>query len=84
MSLTGPVQERLKKTNKLVKKAAKGTGAGEAPKEGTPLEGSAAKADKSSLSLKALLRGLSAKSAASNGGTREAASHSGRLATPLW
>ena len=81
LTLSGPAQERLKKTNKLVKKA-KGNGAGDAGKEGTPLEGSASKADRSSLSLKALLRGLSGKSNTSNGGTRDTVSHSGRAAIP--
>ncbi|CAL5222738.1 g5145 [Coccomyxa viridis] len=76
-TLPRATQERLKKTNKLVKKPSKSSGAGEAGKEGTPLEGSASKADKSATGLKALLRGLSGKSNASNGGTREAVSHSG-------
>ena len=74
------MQERLKKTNKLVKKPARSSGAGDAGKEGTPLDGSASKADKSATGLKALLRGLSGKSNTSNGGTKDTVSHSGRSA----
>ena len=63
------LQERLKKTNKLVKKPAKSNGAGEAAKEGTAAgQGSAGNGEKSSPSLKALLRGLSGRSGASAGG----------------
>lgn len=67
--MSNRLQERLKRTNKLVKKPAKGNGAGEAAKEGTAVgQGSAGSGEKSSPNLKALLRGLSGRSGASAGG----------------
>ena len=60
-----------------MKKPAKANGAGEAPKEGAPVDGSGTKADRS---LKALLRGISGKSNASTG--KETISHSGKLEMP--
>jgi len=74
MGLYVAVQERLKKTNKLVKKASKSNG--DAAKEGILPEGSTSKGEKSP-NLKALLKGLSGKSGTSNGGGREASSRSG-------
>lgn len=73
----GP-QERLKKTNKLVKKHAKSNGGGSAGKDAANGEGSAHRAEKSSPNLKALLRGLSGGRSGGSGGTsKEPCSRSG-------